>query len=898
MKFRALVGLRVALVCSWLLLAATPAVPGAPAMAGSAASMGEAENLLSPRETVVDSDILVDTTWTYAESPYLVKFASSGLKVAEGATLTVEPGVLVRFEQYASLFVYGTLRAIGTSSLPIKFTGTSYVPGHWLGLTIQGQDLWNRNSGSVLKHVIIEYAETNLSLMAATAHVSHCGLRYASGAGLMAAFAGGAVIESSQIVGNGGYGLENIVGGLILAANNWWGDASGPGYQECNPGGTGDEIAPGLSAGVAFSPFLLSPNQEPAPVTAVDAEAVSIAPQRWFAPADGVTRIWVRVTLRDGNGLPLPGRTVHLTSDLGSAVSGGVTDSKGETLAYVVSGTPGDATLSATVADSSGCDFVRSPSATVTFTSYGDDALLPGAAAPYMNGRLELDPLPLIQGVPATVSARLTNPHDYPIEVNATFAYANIGLGLAFGEIAQVQNQRIEAHSDRIISVPWTPPVSGGCCIRFDYAAQPAGRSAAGPRSSGWAQSNLLIQAGPFGSEGTGDSSPFDDPQSEKDMLRKARRATGAISDAQLALDAVTSPSNVVGLSIPNLLFSYILDFVLDVWEQVTDALGGDPPRLDYRTIATLEELSFVPLQPGPDLSPARADAANALMRTSLDLTARLRAATLSLDRYGGAAAAGDLFWASQQASALIHYKRESGTAMIQVAGAIDTFLQVLHDEGVEELTLLPETVESYQQRLLVEGWSAEELEAAQTIGLSTAEIESLRQDRLAADPAEVAGSLLPRLEALSGALRLLGAVLQKSDNFPVLDGRERAAAAEAVNLVRIYSAAFHLEVGNPLTYTADLELLARPIDLPPDWMVTVDPPAVTLAPQEVMPVTVLVRPGTASVQATRPRLAVEGYAGGQLLGGVTLEVMVPDWVQFGNASWVYLPLLLRGYAP
>jgi hypothetical protein len=302
--------------------------------------------------------------------------------------------------------VYGTLRAIGTAVQPITFTGTSPTPGWWLGLSIQGQDVWHLNEGSVLKHTIIEYGMTNLSIQLVKANVSHSILRHASTDGLMAAFAGGTVIEFSQIVDNAYYGIENTVGNLILASNNWWGDASGPAHGDCNPGGTGDAV----SDEIVFLPFLTNPDEEPDSTAVVQADILSITPHRWFAPADSVTRIWVTLTLRDGNGQLLPGRTVYLVSDLGTAIGGGVTDWKGETLAYVVSDTPGDAELTALVDLEGTCEFVRSPSALVTFVEYDDDPLLPEAEAPYMNGRLEIEPRPIVRGVPSTVSARLTNP--------------------------------------------------------------------------------------------------------------------------------------------------------------------------------------------------------------------------------------------------------------------------------------------------------------------------------------------------------------------------------------------------------------------------------------------------------------------------------------------------------
>jgi len=72
--------------------------------------------------------------------------------------------------------------------------------------------------------------------------------------------------EASPIVSycsfdNNTYAINNIGTGIVNAANNWWGDASGPTHPD-NPSGTGDVI----SDGVIFSPWLVAKIQ--APVTA------------------------------------------------------------------------------------------------------------------------------------------------------------------------------------------------------------------------------------------------------------------------------------------------------------------------------------------------------------------------------------------------------------------------------------------------------------------------------------------------------------------------------------------------------------------------------------------------------------------------------------------------------
>jgi hypothetical protein len=79
--------------------------------------MGCAENPETPpenKQTTVSGIIETDTTWTKENSPYSVV---GDILVKRGATLTIQPGVEVRFDGFYSLTVQGILIADGMSNV-------------------------------------------------------------------------------------------------------------------------------------------------------------------------------------------------------------------------------------------------------------------------------------------------------------------------------------------------------------------------------------------------------------------------------------------------------------------------------------------------------------------------------------------------------------------------------------------------------------------------------------------------------------------------------------------------------------------------------------------------------------------------------------------------------------
>lgn len=118
-------------------------------------------------QTTVGGPVLDDVTWTAAGSPYQVV---SNIIVGDDATLTIEPGVTVEFDDDLGMeigsasFGTGTLIARGAVSDPIVFRSSASdpAPGQWRGVlltqfAVDGQI--DPDTGAYLSGSIVEQAE-------------------------------------------------------------------------------------------------------------------------------------------------------------------------------------------------------------------------------------------------------------------------------------------------------------------------------------------------------------------------------------------------------------------------------------------------------------------------------------------------------------------------------------------------------------------------------------------------------------------------------------------------------------------------------------------------------------------------------------------------------------------
>jgi len=128
--------------------------------------------------TYVEGTITQDTIWTLVDSPFVI---ANNVTVASGVTLTIEPGVQVRFGGDFSLIVLGKLHADGNGK-QIIFTSNRLQPeaGDWHAL------IFNSVETSVLIGCSIGYAEHGGLIESGNLEISNCIISNCSGNGLMA----------------------------------------------------------------------------------------------------------------------------------------------------------------------------------------------------------------------------------------------------------------------------------------------------------------------------------------------------------------------------------------------------------------------------------------------------------------------------------------------------------------------------------------------------------------------------------------------------------------------------------------------------------------------------------------------------------------------------------------
>lgn len=233
-------------------------------------------------------------------------------------------------------------------------------------------------------------------------------------------------------------------------------------------------------------------------------------------------------------------------------------------------------------------------------------------------------------------------------------------------------------------------------------------------------------------------------------------------------------------LAIPQKVIEKLIDINMQLYkyagETIRDA-GGDPPRpfrpmpaaaggtlarADY-DVPTIEQVwAPGPLEAGAGISAQRLAAAQLLQDRMLRLAAHLHAAVVAIQRQEGAYRTGNEYWYLRQGAYAVHHERRAGACMWDTADAIESWVSLLDQEGVEEIWVNPQEYQEVIDRLRTEGYTAEERSIFQNLGLNDNEIaaclDRAREAELETDDVGV----LSGLNAAATTLREAGSVLMQ----------------------------------------------------------------------------------------------------------------------------------------
>jgi hypothetical protein len=255
-------------------------------------------NGLALTDDTYGSVLNTDATWDIIGTTYYLR---NDVSIGSDRTLTVAPGVVVKFGMGRSLLVNGNnsaLRALGTASDPVYFTsmrddtvggdtnndGASSLParGNWSRIQF-GEN--SDDANCLIDRAVVAYGSNEsygyhgaIELLSASPTIQNSTIRDSLYYGILANNST-PVLGCNNIHDNGGlnhgiryYGLYNATTNVLVhAEHQWWGSTSGP-YHAMNPDGTSNAV----SDGVAFDPWRTSPcGGPPAAPSGLQATATS-----------------------------------------------------------------------------------------------------------------------------------------------------------------------------------------------------------------------------------------------------------------------------------------------------------------------------------------------------------------------------------------------------------------------------------------------------------------------------------------------------------------------------------------------------------------------------------------------------------------------------------------------
>lgn len=160
----------------------------------------------------ISSDTTLGKTFPAADGIYIV----TGDVTVSNCTLTVEAGVVIKFDNLRSMFIGttttpGTLRCQGTAALPITFTSNQVTPtrGYWYNLYFR-----YTSDASVLDYTTIQYGGGANSCIVylenSNATFNNCNINNSSTYGMSITGDSAPTLTSTTITTNASYGVYSI----------------------------------------------------------------------------------------------------------------------------------------------------------------------------------------------------------------------------------------------------------------------------------------------------------------------------------------------------------------------------------------------------------------------------------------------------------------------------------------------------------------------------------------------------------------------------------------------------------------------------------------------------------------------------------------------------------------
>ncbi|GMR11320.1 MAG: hypothetical protein BMS9Abin28_2150 [Anaerolineae bacterium] len=210
-----------------------------------------------------NSTIGGSATWGVTDTSYYVR---DTFTVAFGATLTVDPDVVIKMGAGQSLFVEGALRVLGTGADPVYITSyrddTIGGDTNGGGASTGSQGDWKRieftadsdDAASLIDHAVIRFGgEVHgtdygaVTIVSASPTIQNSVITQNEFSGILTQLAT-PNLGCNDIHSNQTYGLFNQTPETLVAAEGqWWGSPTGPFHPDTNPDGPGNAVSDGVN---------------------------------------------------------------------------------------------------------------------------------------------------------------------------------------------------------------------------------------------------------------------------------------------------------------------------------------------------------------------------------------------------------------------------------------------------------------------------------------------------------------------------------------------------------------------------------------------------------------------------------------------------------------------------